>query len=128
MINDYITTDDTFSFNSAAFQGNNGHVLVFGAVTGTEFMPDHTETFINGNPQLSLHAFDQTNTAVNDLLGIDNDYWYYDTTDGNLYYDETADQEMGDAITIAKVTDSNGNALDKSEILSSELDYFSTST
>ena len=42
--------------------------------------------------------------------------------------DETADQEMSDAITIAKVTDSNGNALDKSEILSSELDYFSTST
>ena len=127
-INDYITTDDTFSFNSAAFQGNNGHVLVFGAVTGTEFMPDHTATVVNGNPQFSLHAFDQTNTAVNDLLGIDNDYWYYDTTDGNLYYDETADQEMSDAVTIAKVTDSSGNALDKSEILSSELDYFSTLT
>ena len=127
-INDYITTDDTFSFHSAAFQGNTGHVLVFGDVVGTEFMPDNTETFINGNPQLSLHAFDKTNTVVNDLLSIDNDYWYYDTTDGNLYYDESADQEMGDAITIAKVTDSNGNALDKSEILSSELDYFSTST
>ena len=115
-INDYITTDDTFSFHSAAFQGNNGHVLVFGDVVGTEFMPDNTETFINGNPQLSLHAFDQTNTVVNDLLSIDNDYWYYDTTDGNLYYDESADQEMGDAITIAKVTDSNGNALDLSLI------------
>ena len=35
---------------------------------------------------------------------------------------------MSDAVTIAKVTDSTGNALDKTEILSSELDYFSTST
>ena len=91
-------------------------------------MPVNTETFINGNPQLSLHAFDQTNTVVNDLLSIDNDYWYYDTTDGYLYYDENADQEMSDAVTIAKVTNSDGNALNKAEILSSELDYFSTST
>ena len=41
-------------------------------------------------------------------------------------FDENADQEMSDAVTIAKVTDSDGNALDKTEILSSELDYFST--
>ena len=127
-INDYITTDDTFSFNSAAFQGNVGHVLVFGEVTGSEFMPDNTTTFSEGFPELSIHAFDQTNTQVSDLLAINNDYWYYDTSDGYLYYDQDADQEMSDAVTIAKVTDSTGNALDKSEILSSEIDYFSTSS
>ncbi len=70
-----------------------GHVLVFGEVVGTEFLPDHTETFINGNPQFLYMHFDQTNTAVNELLGIDNDYWYYDTTDGYLYYDENADKK-----------------------------------
>ena len=61
-------------------------------------------------------------------LTINNDYWYYDTSDGYLYYDQDADQEMSDAVTIAKVTDSTGNALDKTEILSSEIDYFSTSS
>ena len=124
-IDDYTTTDDTFSFNSAAFEGSSGHVLVFGHVMGTEFMPDSTIVYNNPN---TLDAFDQDNTVVNDLLSIDNDYWYYDTTDGNLFYDQDADQEMTDAVTIAKVTDSDGNALDKTEILSSELDYFSTST
>ena len=127
-VNDYITTDDTFSFNSAAFQGNGGHVLVFGEVTGSEFMPDNTITFSDDFPELSIHAFDQTNTQVSDLLTINNDYWYYDTSDGYLYYDQDADQEMSDAVTIAKVTDSTGNALDKTEILSSEIDYFSTSS
>ena len=123
-IDDYTTTDDTFSFNSAAFAGSGGHVLVFGHVMGTEFMPDSTD--ISGT--FFLDAFTATNTNVNDLLSIDNDYWYYDTTDGNLFYDQDADQEMTDAVNIAKVTDSDGNALDKTEILSSELDYFSTST
>ena len=89
---------------------------------------DSTTTFSDGFPELSIHAFDQTNTQVSDLLAINNDYWYYDTSDGYLYYDQDADQEMSDAVTIAKVTDSTGNALDKSEILSSEIDYFSTSS
>ena len=123
-INDYVTTDDTFSFNSAAFQGSSGHVLVFGDVVGDEFMPDSTD--IEG--AIFLHAYNEMNTEVSDLLSIDNDYWYYDTTDGYLYYDETADQHMSDAVTVAKVTDSAENALDNTEILSSEIDYFSTST
>ena len=87
-------------------------------------MPDSTN--ISGT--FFLDAYNATNTQVNDLLSIDNDYWYYDTIDGNLIYDQDADQEMTDAVTIAKVTDSSGNALDKTEILSSELDYFTTST
>ena len=127
-IDDYTTTDDLFSFNSAAFEGSSGHVLVFGHVMGTEFMPDSSNTITNGIPNIAIDAYDQNNALVNDLLTIDNDYWYYDTTDGNLFYDQDADQEMTDAVTIAKVTDSDGNALDKTEILSSELDYFSTST
>ena len=87
-------------------------------------MPDSTN--ISGT--FFLDAYNATNTQVNDLLSIDNDYWYYDTIDGNLIYDQDADQEMTDAVTIAKVTDNSGNALDKTEILSSELDYFTTST
>ena len=42
--------------------------------------------------------------AISDLLITSNDYWYYDTTDGRLYYDEDADQFMEDAIEIGKVT------------------------
>ena len=68
------------------------------------------------------------NTQISDLLTIDNDHWYYDTADGYLYYDEDADQEMTDSVTVAKVTDSSGNALDNTEILSSELDYFTSTT
>ena len=85
-------------------------------------MPD--SSMVNGTP--ILDAFDQDDNVVNDLTNISTDHWYYNTRDGNLFYDQDADQDMTDAVTIAKVTDSEGNALSKTEILSSELDYFTT--
>ena len=86
-------------------------------------MPDSSTTYINGNPHSTIHAFDELNTAVSNLLNISNDHWYYDTTDGQLYYDQDADQSMEDAVKIAKVTDISENPLDKTELLSSDIQY-----
>ena len=123
LIKDFETGEDIFDFSSSAFSGNAGHTLVFGQVNGTEFMPDSSNTYINGNPHSTIHAFDELNTAVANLLNISNDHWYYDTTDGQLYYDQDADQSMEDAVKIAKVTDISENPLDKTELLSSDIQY-----
>ena len=56
------------------------------------------------------------------LLTIDDGYWYYDTVDGSFYYDETADQNMEDAVKIAEVTN-DGNALTKDDLSSTDILY-----
>ena len=60
--------------------------------------------------------------SYNDLLAIDDAYWYYDTVDGSFYYDETADQNMEDAVKIAEVT-SDGDPLTEDDLASSEISY-----
>ena len=112
------TGSDALEFNSAAFSGSTGHVLVYGTVNGTEFMPDANSIIEAGG-----FAFDNTDTAQPDLLSINNDYWYYDVDDGSLYYDEDADQFMEDAVKIATVT-RDGSALSaQSTIKSSDISY-----
>ena len=59
---------------------------------------------------------------INNLLEIDDGFWYYDTVDGSLYYDETADQNMEDAVKIAEVTN-DGNALTKDDLSSTDISY-----
>ena len=117
-LDDFETGSDAFEFNSAAFSGSTGHVLVYGTVNGTEFMPDANSIIEAGG-----FAFDNTDTAQPDLLSINNDYWYYDVDDGSLYYDEDADQFMEDAVKIATVT-RDGSALSaQSTIKSSDISY-----
>ena len=46
-ISDFTSTSDYFEFSSAAFNGNDGHVLVFGTVQDqragvNEFLPNNT--------------------------------------------------------------------------------------
>ncbi len=123
LIKDYLTNNDVFDFSSAAFSGNNGHALVFGHVDGQEFMPDSSIDNSSGAEIFTIDAFDETNNSVTNLLSISNDHWYYDTTDGRLWYDEDADQFMDDAIEIARVMDKNEIPLDKSEFQSSDIFY-----
>ena len=68
------------------------------------------------------YAYDQDDTQINDLLAIDDGYWYYDTVDGSFYYDQTADQNMEDAVKIAEVTN-DGNALTKDDLSSTDIFY-----
>ena len=73
--------------------------------------------------KLSIPPFFSTDLInSNDLLAIDDAYWYYDTVDGSFYYDETADQNMEDVVKIAEVTN-DGNVLTKDD-LSSSTDIF----
>lgn len=121
-INNFETFTDYFEFSSA-FSGSQGHILVFGSSSGSEFFPDMEVTFDEFGDQVNtLVAFDETNTQINDLTTTDDDYWYYDTFDGSLYYDETSDQNMDDAVKIAKVT-SDGDPLTKDDLASSDIYY-----
>ncbi len=79
---------DSFEFSSAAFSGDMGHVLVFGHVDGNEFFPDSTQTFLMEYQLFHYMLLMNLILQVNDLLNTSLDYWYYDTTDGYLYYDE----------------------------------------
>ena len=109
---------DYFEFSSSAFSGDTGHTLIFGFSDGSEFFPDTEVSFDEfGDPTTTLLAYDQDDTQINDLLAIDDGYWYYDTVDGSFYYDETADQNMEDAVKIAEVTN-DGNALTKDDLSS----------
>ena len=81
-----------------------------------EFMPTSVGAVID--------AYDQNNNFVPDLLTISNDYWYYDVNEGNLYYDEDADQFMEDAVLISKVTNSSNN-LTITSFHASDLEYTS---
>ena len=58
-------------------------------------------------------------------MSTSNDYWYYDTTDGYLYYDQDADQFIDDATIIAKITD-NSNPLTKDELSSLDIQFDSS--
>ena len=117
-IDDFETGSDTFEFGSSAFSGITGHVLVYGTVNGTEFMPDATSIDDAGG-----FAFDNTDTAQPDLLSIDNDYWYYDVNDGSLYYDQNSDQFIDDAVKIATVTNDGSTLTAQSTIKSSDITY-----
>ena len=122
-IDNFETFVDYFEFSSSAFSGDTGHTLIFGYSDGSEFFPDTEVSFDEfGDPTTTLHAYDQDDTQINDLLTIDDGYWYYDTVDGSFYYDETADQNMEDAVKIAEVTD-NGNALTKDDLSSTDISY-----
>ena len=122
-VDKFETLTDVFEFSSSAFAGSTGHTLVFGFSDGNEFFPDSEASYDEfGNPITTLHAFDQDNTQVNDLLTIDDDYWYYDTIDGSLYYDETSDQYMEDAVKISEIT-TNDDPLTKEELNASDIIY-----
>ena len=122
-IKNYNTYDDTFDFSSAAFSGSTGHTLVFGHVQDNEFVVDTTSDFSSGFEELVLDAFDETDTRVPDLTAVSDDRWYYDNIDGRLYYDEDADQNMEDAIEIARITDASDNPLDDTQFQSSDIVY-----
>ena len=122
-ISDFTTASDYFEFSSAAFNGSDGHVLVFGTVQ------DHgagADEFLANNQGGNTVAFDNTNTQIGgvgfDLLSRTDDIWLYDTSSGYLYYDEDGDQFMDDAITIAKVKN-GGNVLDQTTFASSDIQY-----
>ena len=120
-IDNFETFVDYFEFSSSAFSGDTGHTLIFGFSDGSEFFPDTEVSFDEfGDPTTTLHAYDQDDTQINDLLAIDDGYWYYDTVDGSFYYDETADQNMEDAVKIAEVTN-DGNALTKDDLSSTDI-------
>ncbi len=122
-IDNFETFVDNFEFSSSAFSGDTGHTLIFGFSDGSEFFPDTGVSFDEfGDPTTTLHAFDQNGNQINDLLTIDDGYWYYDTVDGSFYYDETADQNMEDAVKIAEVTN-DGNALTKDDLPSTDILY-----
>ncbi len=101
LIQDFETFSDKFEFSSAAFLGSEGHTLVFGEISGQQFSPDSSFNFTTN--EIEISAYDQDNNPVNELTGIDNDYWHFDTSTSKLYYDEDADQDMSDAIEIATV-------------------------
>ena len=105
-ISDFASSSDYFEFNSSAFDGSDGHVLVFGTVQAHDTLVGE---FIANNKDGNV-AFDNTNTQIGgvgfDLLSRTDDIWLYDTTSGYLYYDEDGDQFIDDAITIAKVKNS----------------------
>ena len=123
-VSDFSSASDYFEFNSAAFSGSEGHVLVFGTVQ------DHgggANEFVANNIDGNIIAFDNTNTQIGtapgtDLLSRNDDLWLYDTSSGYLYYDEDGDQFMDDAVTIAKVKNS-GNILDNTTFKSSDIQY-----
>ena len=54
---------------------------------------------------------------------INNRWWLlvHDTVDGSFYYDETADQNMEDAVKIAEVT--NDTTLTKDDLSSTDILY-----
>ncbi|PPR26333.1 MAG: hypothetical protein CFH34_01025, partial [Alphaproteobacteria bacterium MarineAlpha9_Bin4] len=122
-ITDFSTGEDTFEFSSAAFNGKDGHVLVFGAVNT---LATGIKEFVASNNG-GIQAFDQTDAQIGinpgtDLLSRNDDVWLYDTNTGLLYYDEDADQIMDDAITIAEVNDS-GSVLGTNSLKSSDITY-----
>ena len=122
-ITDFLTGNDNFEFSSAAFNGNDGHVLVFGTVNTLD---TNINVFVASEDNGITQAFDNTDTSVTaqgiDLLNRNDDVWLYDTGTGYLYYDEDADQVMDDAVTIAKVK-SDGITLDTNSFKSSDIIY-----
>ena len=114
---------DAFAFSSSAFSGETGHTLIFGFSDGSQFFPDSEDTFDEfGNLTTTLHAYDETNNPVDNLLTIDDGFWYYDTVDGSFYYDETADQNMEDAVKVAEVTN-DGDPLTKDDLAGDNIYY-----
>ena len=105
-----------------------GHVLVFGHVQmEMNFFQIALKLFLMESHLCHCMLLIKLDTQVDDLLNTSLDYWYYDTTDGYLYYDHDSDQSMEDAVQIAKVTD-NLSTINKRRINSSDITYDHGST
>ena len=106
---------DNFEFSSSAFSGSQGHVLVYGQVSENSFVLDNSNA-------ADYSAFDQNDNRILDVSQISTDYWYYNTDNGDLFYDEDADQDMTDAVQIANVKSFN-SVLNSNQFTSSDIEY-----